>query len=80
MTLDNRYSGPGAKVESVTPDGPSAGRLQIGDIITSVDGEEVSDATELIIAIRTRAPGDEIRLGLQNGADTTITLGVSPDQ
>lgn len=80
VTLDNRYSGPGAKVENVTPDGPSAGQLQAGDIITSVDGEEVSDATELIIAIRTRAPGDEIRLGLQNGGDATITLGVSPDQ
>ena len=79
VTLDNRYTGPGAKIEDVTPGGPSDGRLRSGEIITSVDGREVADATEVIIAIRTKAPGDEITLGLENGEDVTVTLGVSPD-
>ncbi|MFN8126596.1 MAG: trypsin-like peptidase domain-containing protein [Candidatus Nanopelagicales bacterium] len=80
VSLDSRYSGEGAKVESVTEDGPSAGKLKAGDIITSVDGVPVNDATELIVAIRTKAPGDEVTLGIEGGEDVTITLGVSPDQ
>ena len=36
-------------------------------------------STELIIAIRTRAPGDEITLGLEKGGEVTITLGVTSD-
>lgn len=80
VTLDNRYSGPGAKIEDVTAGGPSDGQLRSGDIITSVDGQEVNDATEVIIAIRTKAPGDPITLGLENGGEVTVTLGVSPDQ
>ena len=39
----------------------------------------MTDATELIVAIRTKAPGDEVTLGLE-GATVTVTLGVSPDQ
>ena len=54
--------------------------MRAGDIIESVDGQGVSDATEVIIAIRTKAPGDEITLGLENGSEVTVTLGVSPDQ
>jgi len=76
VSLDPQYSGTGAKVREVTPGGPSQGKLDPGDVITSVNGERVQDATELIIAIRTRAPGDEIKLGVQNGGEVTVTLGV----
>ena len=76
VSLDPQYSGTGAKVREVTPGGPSQGKLDPGDVITSVNGERVQDATELIIAIRTRAPGDEIKLGVQNGGEGTVTLGV----
>ena len=80
VTLDNRYNGPGAKVGEVTEGGPSQGQLKVGDIITSVDGQDVTDATEVIIAIRTKAPGEEVTLGLENGGEVTVKLGVSPDQ
>ena len=76
VSLDPQYSGTGAKVREVTPGGPSQGKLDPGDVITSVNGERVQDATELIIAIRTRAPGDEIKLGVQNGGEVTVTLGI----
>ncbi len=79
VTLDNRYSGPGAKVRDVTAGGPSDGKLQSGQIITSVDGNEVADATEAIVAIRAKAPGNEVTLGLENGEEVTVTLGVAPD-
>ncbi len=80
VSLDSRYNGDGARVEDVTGDGPSAGKLKAGDVIVSVDGAPVTDATELIVAIRTKAPGDEVTLGLEGGDEVTVTLGVSPDQ
>ena len=38
VSLDSRYNGDGARVEDVTGDGPSAGKLKAGDVIVSVDG------------------------------------------
>ena len=79
VNLDTSYEGPGAKVLEITPNGPSedAG-LQKGDIITSLGGRLIDDATELVVAIRTYAPGDAIKVEINRGGgavSTTITLG-----
>lgn len=80
VTLDNRYTGPGAKVQKIEAGGPSDNTgLAAGDVIRSVDGKHVADASELIVAIRSHAPGDTITLGLEGGQDVTVTLGVSDD-
>jgi putative serine protease PepD len=79
VQVDLTYEGPGARVQEVTPGGPAddAG-LQAGDVILSVEGRQVDDSTELIVAIRSFAPGDTITVQVQEGSgtrDVDITLG-----
>ena len=79
VSVDLTYTGPGAQVKSVTPGGPSdqAG-IKAGDVIVKVNGRTVADATEMIVAIRSNAPGDTITLTLQEGSgtrDVRVTLG-----
>jgi putative serine protease PepD len=80
VTLDTRFNGPGAKVDEVTPGGPSdGGRLRPGDVIVGVDGRRIADATELVVAIRSQAPGDEVVLQVQGKGDVTVTLGTADE-
>ncbi len=69
----------GAVISAVSAGGPaeSAG-LQTEDVIVGIDDEPVTDGIELIVAIRSRAPGDTIRLRYRRGGDTrstTVVLG-----
>ena len=79
VNLDTGYQGPGAKVLEVVSGGPSeAAGLQKGDIITSLGGRSVDDATELVVAIRTYAPGDQVEVTIDRGGGdvtATVTLG-----
>ena len=79
VNLDKSYEGPGAKVLEIISNGPSeAAGLQKGDIITSLGGRQVEDATELVVAIRTYAPGDQVEVQIDRGGGdvtATITLG-----
>ncbi|HEX2302697.1 MAG TPA: trypsin-like peptidase domain-containing protein [Gaiella sp.] len=55
--------------------------LAVGDVITSVDGTEVTTAQELQSAIDAKQPGDRVTIGyLRNGANrtVTVTLGTRP--
>jgi len=79
VSVDLTYAGPGAQVKTVTPGGPSdkAG-IKVGDVIVKVDGRSVADATEMIVAIRSHAPGQTITLTVKNGIgtrDVQVTLG-----
>ncbi|CAB4949160.1 unannotated protein [freshwater metagenome] len=79
VQVDTEYGGPGAKIAAVTAGGPAdqAG-LKANDIILTVDGRPVSDSTELIVAIRSNAPGEVITLGVKEGSGTRevkVTLG-----
>ena len=79
VELDMNYSGEGAKVTTVSAGGPAAsGGVQTGDIVTQFDGQSIADATALIVAIRSLAPGEQVTLTVQrNGQtqDVTVTLG-----
>ncbi len=59
------YAAAGARVVSVTEDSPAkeAG-LQENDIITAVDGEEISTSTELVTIVTSKDPGDELILSV----------------
>ncbi|WP_372592677.1 S1C family serine protease [Actinotalea sp.] len=80
VLLDSRYTGEGVQVAtetqdgspSVIPDGPAerAGIVE-GDIILAIDGWPVTDADELIVAIRAKAPGDSVTLSVRSGSSTT---------
>lgn len=68
-------------VEIADGTGAAASDLRVGDVITDVDGESISDPSALGAAIATHQPGDEITVTVdRNGTtkDVTITLGVKP--
>lgn len=79
VSLDTKYDKGGAKVLKVTAGGPSeAAGLQPGDIITKLNDRSIDDSTELVVAIRSYAPGDRVKLSItRGGADLTadVTLG-----
>jgi len=69
----------GAVVSVVSAGGPAqAAGLRRDDIIISIDSETVTDGIELIVAIRSKAPGDTIRLRYLRAGDaqtTQVVLG-----
>src|SRR5690625_612141 len=74
VLLDNLYNGenvqvlddPSADVEAVTSGGPAdlAG-IKPGDVILAIDARPVTHPNELIVAIRAKAPGDEVTLTIR---------------
>jgi S1-C subfamily serine protease len=53
-----------------------------GDIIVAIDGRQVTDMEEVISAVNSAAPGDELKLTVRRGGETkevTVTLGVRPE-
>jgi putative serine protease PepD len=69
----------GAEVEDVSSASPAdeAG-LEVGDVITAVEGDRIADGVELIVKIRSYEPGDVITLTVSHNGDTRqvdVTLG-----
>jgi serine protease Do len=66
----------GAVVTQVEPDSPGAkAGLQIGDVITEIDGRKVSDAGELQVTVGQKQPGTAVELGvLRNGKSMTMKV------
>ncbi|MGZ6791546.1 MAG: YlbL family protein [Mycobacteriales bacterium] len=62
-------------VGSVTKGAPADGKLQPGDVLTSVDGKPVTDPASLRALISTRAPGQPVVVGyLRKGVAGSATL------
>ena len=83
VTLDTSFEDDGSKVSEVTPGGPAdlAG-LKPGDIITSLQGRDTSNSTELVVAIRTYDPGETVKVTfIRDGEEEVVdlTLGGSQD-
>ena len=66
----------GAVVTEVEPDSPGAkAGLQIGDVITELDGRKVSDAGELQALVSEKHPGTNVTLGvLHDGKNMSIPI------
>jgi putative serine protease PepD len=81
VTVDSQFQGPGAKVGDVTAGGPAADAgLQSGDVITAIDGKNVADSTQLVVAIRDKAVGDKVELTVDRDGRTqqvTVTLAAA---
>jgi serine protease Do len=72
--FDNSTSG--GVVTQVEPDSPGAkAGLQIGDVITEIDGQKVSDAGELQVLVGQKQPGSKIMLQvLRDGKSMTVPV------
>jgi putative serine protease PepD len=85
VTLEPQFTGDGARIgnprgqPAVVPGGPAAkAGLEDGDVVVKVDGQIVTTANELIIAIRKHVPGDRLTLVyVRHGSrhSTVVTLG-----
>jgi len=66
----------GGVVTQVEPDSPGAkAGLQIGDVITEIDGQKVSDAGELQVVVGQKEPGKKISLSvLRDGKTITVPV------
>jgi serine protease Do len=80
----NLPSAEGALVGDVTPDSPGAkAGLQKGDVITSLNGQKVSDYHDLRLRISQTAPGTPIKMDVyRNGQkqQMTATLAEFPEK
>jgi S1-C subfamily serine protease len=86
--LARRFGLRGALVLKVTPGSPAAkagiretirelpsGRIRLGDVIVSLDGAQVGNATELYGALDNKQPGDHATLGvLREGQASSIEI------
>ena len=72
----------GALVVEVTPGSPAENAgLQQGDVVTRVDGENISSSDDLVATIRRHKAGDKVKLEYTRGSDkrtVTVTLGSRP--
>ncbi len=71
----------GAYVSAVSPDsGAEAAGIKVGDIIVGFDGKTVSSASDLMLDVRTKNPGDKVTLQVDRDGeqmDVEVTLGQS---
>jgi putative serine protease PepD len=78
-SLDQAFNGAGVRIRAVTAGGPAArAGLQAGDIVMKADGDPLTLPEELIVAIRTKQPGEVIRLDYVRGgskAEAVVVLG-----
>jgi len=66
----------GAVVTQVEADSPAAkAGLKVGDVITQLDGQKVSDAGELQVEVGQKRPGTTIKLEvIRDGKNTTVPI------
>jgi putative serine protease PepD len=71
VQLDPAYTDGGARVSEITPgSGAEAAGLRTGDIVREIDSRPIEDSTELVVAIRSYAPGDTISVTFERGGRT----------
>ena len=74
---------PGAVIEGVAQDGPSAGKLKPQDIVVRVDGEGSSSAADLRRLITKHRPGETVRLTFWRAGrlrSVTVKTIAAPDE
>lgn len=74
----------GALVAEPQVNGPAAkAGIEVGDVITAVNGKEVGESRELVRTIGRMSPGTRVQLAIsRRGQDKTVslTLGALPDE
>jgi putative serine protease PepD len=82
VSTEDVDAGNGAAIAEVRAGTPAerAG-LEAGDVVTAIDGDEITSADELRRAIDAQEPGDEVELSVRRGDGTetvNVTLGTRP--
>jgi len=63
----------GARVRTVVPLSPAAeAGIQVGDVITSIDGKPVTSMLTLMVSMRTHAPGEGIVVKFWRGGQASV--------
>ena len=72
----------GVLMAEVTPGGPAAkAGIQQGDIIIEIDGQEMVESSDVLIAVRDKKPGDTVEVTVDRDGRTqviTVTLEERP--
>jgi S1-C subfamily serine protease len=72
----------GAVVNQVSATGPAGqAGVQQGDVITAVDGQQISNAEDLLAILAQKKPGDTVSLSINRGGSTVtihVRLGEMP--
>ncbi|GAB3999731.1 S1C family serine protease [Nocardioides marmoraquaticus] len=63
-------TGDGARVAGINPGSPaSRSDLEVGDVIRRVDGKPVTSSIDVVVAVRSRAPGERVTLEVERDGD-----------
>ena len=65
-------SGVGIQVGFIDPKGPSLGKVEEGDLLTRMDDQVLFNAEQFRALVRTRKPGDKVKLTLVRGAEPQV--------
>ena len=75
----SEITGKGAQVDSLLPESLAKGLLQPGDVITAVNGQPVSSATNLINLVRALDPHASAKLHVVRGSiEADVLVGLLP--
>jgi 2-alkenal reductase len=82
LGIESQTTADGQVIVAVVPDSPAAqSGLQPGDIITAIDGAELSEDNLMINALFSHQPGDTATLTIQRDGESheiSVTLGERP--
>ena len=82
VSLDSSFTGQGARIATtqgavVTGSPAAKAGLLPGDLIVAINGQRITNSDELIVAIRTYAPGDRVVLTYVRGHGGEVKVGVT---
>jgi S1-C subfamily serine protease len=73
--------GGGALVASVIEGSPAdLGGLRVGDLVVALDGQAITHLPDLTVALRSRAPGDQVDVTVVHPDGTRATLQLDLDE
>jgi Lon-like protease len=71
-----------ALIAGVLPEGPADGVLRAGDVVLTVEGDEIETAEDLQTRVREQEVGDTVTLEVDRGGgrvELEVTLGTNPE-
>jgi S1-C subfamily serine protease len=80
-SLNNKVS-EGAFIAGVVRGGPAAGEgIEPGDVVTSIDGQKITDSGQFITRVGAIKPGTKVKLIVKRGnreIELAVTIGTRP--